>query len=164
MAKAHIEAEVTIDRPIADVFRFVAVDHCENNPTWDPNVVRIEPPGEGAMELGSRFTIVRTTMGREESRVFEVRQWDEPARMTITTRSKDFDLSLVSGGEALGAARTHLTLAADVRVGGIRALLTPLMKRKFATEIRRNLMRIKRTLETPALTVTQQPDSVVEAR
>ena len=164
MATAHIEAAVTIDRPIADVFRFVAVDHCKNHPTWDPNVVRIEPPVEGAMELGSRLTIVRNTMGREESRVFEVTQWEEPAHMAITTRSRDFDLSLVSDCEALGAARTHLTLVADARVGGIRALLTPLMRRKFATEISRNLTRIKRTLETPALTVTQRRDSVVEAR
>lgn len=142
-----IRAETVIDRPVADVFRFVAVDHCPNHEQWDPSVVRIIPPAGGSMALGSHLEIVRRTLGREESRTFEVTEWEAPSRMTITTRSRAFDLSLASVCEALDGGRTRLVLKADARVSGPRALLVPLMRVRFGAEIRENLVRIKQLVE-----------------
>jgi hypothetical protein len=33
-----IEVSELIDRPPAEVFRFVAVDHVRNHPRWDPQM------------------------------------------------------------------------------------------------------------------------------
>jgi len=142
-----IKAEMVIDRPAAEVFEFVAVDHCINHPRWDPLVLRIVPPAGGAMALGAHLDIVRRTLGREETLTFEVTEWQAPSRMTITTRSADFDLSLASELEALDGGRTRLVLNAVARVSGPRVLLVPIMKLKFGAEIRHNLERIKRFVE-----------------
>jgi ABC-type uncharacterized transport system ATPase component len=146
--KLGIHSETVIDRPAVEVFGFVAVDHCTNHPRWDPSVVHIDPPAGGAMALGARLDIARRTLGREETLTFEVTEWEAPSRMTITTRSANFDLSLASDLEALGGGRTRLVLNAMARISGPRVLLVPVMKAKFGAEIRLNLVRIKRFVET----------------
>jgi hypothetical protein len=152
--KLGIEAETVIDRPAPEVFRFVAVEHCTNHPRWDPSVLRIVPPAGGEMDLGARLDIERRTLGRQETLTFEVTEWQEPSRMTITTRSPNFDLSLASEIEALGDGRTCLVLHADARISGPRVLLVPIMKMKFGKEIRHNLLRIKRLIEAGAMVST----------
>ena len=146
--RLSIRSDIVIDRSPAEVFRFLAVDHIENHGRWDPHVVRIVPSTSGPLAAGSRFEIVRRTLGREETRVFEVTEWEQPARFTIATRSSDFDLTLASGVDESGPGRTRLTLMADARVTGGRALLVPVMRIKFAAELRRNLTQIKATVET----------------
>ena len=147
-----IEAQTVIDRPPPEVFNFVAVDHCTNHPLWDPSVLRIVPPAGGAMAFGAHLDIVRRTLGREESLTFEVTEWQPPSRMTITTRSPNFDLSLASNIESLGDGRSRLVLHARARVSGPRVLLVPIMKVKFGAEIKQNLSRIKRQVEAGAVT------------
>jgi polyketide cyclase/dehydrase/lipid transport protein len=150
-----IEAQTVIDRPPPEVFSFVAVDHCTNHPLWDPSVLRIVPPAGGAMALGAHLDIVRRTLGREESLTFEVTEWQPPSRMTIATRSPNFDLSLASIIESLLDGRSRLVLQARARVSGPRALLVPIMKVKFGAEIEQNLLRIKRLVETGVTSVAR---------
>jgi hypothetical protein len=145
--KLGIGAEAVIDRPAAEVFSFVAVDHCANHPRWDPSVLRIVAPPGGVMAEGEHLDIVRRTLGREETLTFEVTEWQPPSRMTIATRSANFDLSLASDIEPLSGGRTRLVLNAVARVSGPRVLLIPIMKMKFGAEIRRNLVRIKGFIE-----------------
>jgi len=152
--KLGIEAETVIDRPAAEVFQFVAVDHCTNHPLWDPSVMEIVPPAGGVMAPAARLDIVRRTLGRSESLTFEVTEWQPPSRMTIATRSPNFDLSLASNIESLGDGRTRLVLRARARVSGPRALLVPIMKVKFGAEIKHNLSRIKQLVENAAVTST----------
>ena len=148
--KVSIGAEVTIDRSVEEVFRFVAVDHCVNHVRWDAAVSRIVSREDGPLRLGSHMEIVRRTLGREESRVFEVTEWVDPSRMAITTRSADFDLTLGSRFEVLAANRTRLTLSGDARISGPRTLLVPVMKFKFEAELRQNLVQMKQLLEGAA--------------
>lgn len=158
--KLRIGAEVMIDRPVEDVFRFVAAEHCENHPRWDTAVIRIDSRSSGPLRLGSRMEIVRRTLGREESRVFEVTEWVEASRMAITTRSADFELTLASSFEPLSATRTRLTLSGDALIRGPRALMSPLMKLKFGADIRRNLLCIKQLMEgAPSLALKHSPTS-----
>ena len=148
----EFQAQTVIDRPPAEVFEFVAVDHCTNHPLWDPSVLRIVPPAGGPMALGAHLDIVRRTLGRTESLTFEVTDWTPPSAMTITTRSRNFDLSLASEIEGLGDGRSRLVLHARARVSGPRALLVPIMKVKFAAEIGNNLLRIRRHIEAGGVT------------
>jgi polyketide cyclase/dehydrase/lipid transport protein len=147
----EFKAQTVIDRPPAQVFAFVAVDHCTNHPLWDPSVLRIVPPADGRMALGAHLDIVRRTLGRTESLTFEVTDWRPPSGMTITTRSRNFDLSLASDIEPIAGGQSRLVLHARARVSGPRAVLVPIMKMKFAAEIRNNLLRIKRHMEAGAV-------------
>ncbi len=41
-----IETTEIIDRPLADVFRFYAVEHVRNHPRWDPDIeLWLDKPG-----------------------------------------------------------------------------------------------------------------------
>ena len=88
------------------------------------------------------------------SLTFEVTEWQPASRMTIATRSPNFDLSLASTIESLGDGRTRLVLRARARVSGPRALLVPIMKVKFGAEIKHNLSRIKQLVEKGAVAST----------
>jgi polyketide cyclase/dehydrase/lipid transport protein len=145
--KVTIGSEVVIDKPVDEVFQFVAVRHRENHSRWDVQVSRLEPETPGPMALGSRFRIVRRNFGREESRTFEITDWQPPRRMTMTTSAPAFDLSLRGDFLAVEGGRTKHVLTGEASIGGVRGLLAPLMKRKFQHDIEQNLGRIKTLVE-----------------
>jgi uncharacterized protein YndB with AHSA1/START domain len=51
----QIEVSELIDRPPAEVFRFIAVDHVRNHPRWDPKM-ELEQLTEGPIRVG---TVIR---------------------------------------------------------------------------------------------------------
>lgn len=145
--KVQIQSEVVIDRPVEEVFDFVATNHRENHSRWDVAVSRLEPETAGPLGLGSRFTIVRRNFGREEARTFEITEWQPPRRMTMTTTAPDFEQSLKARFEPAGESRTRHLLTGEAKVGGLRGVLAPLMKMKFGRDIDANLLRIKDLVE-----------------
>ena len=142
-----IQADVVIDRPVEHVFDFVAVRHRENHSRWDVAVSRLEASSAEPLGLGSRFTIVRRNLRREEARAFDITEWRPPQRMTMTTTAPGFELSLRGDFLALGSSRTRHVLTGEAQVGGLRGLLAPVMRRKFQRDIEENLQRIKALVE-----------------
>jgi hypothetical protein len=49
-----IQVSVEIDRPLADVRRFWAVEQVRNNPRWGPDI-ELEQISEGPIGLGTRI-------------------------------------------------------------------------------------------------------------
>jgi uncharacterized protein YndB with AHSA1/START domain len=145
--KVTIGSEVVIDKPVDEVFEFVAVRHRENHSRWDVEVSRIEPETQGPMALGSRFSIVRRNFGRDESRTFEVTDWQPPSRMVMTTSAPAFELSLRGDFFSVDGGRTKHVLSGEASIGGVRGLLAPLVRRKFQRDIEQNLGRIKTLVE-----------------
>ena len=70
-----ISADTVIDRPIADVFGFVADNHHVNHPRWDSRVVKLEPLKPGPPTLGAEFQMTRTLLGRREVHNFRYVEW-----------------------------------------------------------------------------------------
>lgn len=147
MSHLRIEARIVIDRRPEDVFRFTAEEHLSNHPRWDPAVRGIELLSGGALRLGSRFRITRRTGGREEARVFEVVEWDAPARFAIETRTPGFKLRLREDCQPHATGGTLMVLAGEADLGGIRGLLAPLVRGRQERGLRDNLVRIKQMLE-----------------
>jgi hypothetical protein len=48
----ELEVDEFIDRPPADVFRFIATDHVRNHPRWDP-VMELEQVTDGPIGVGT---------------------------------------------------------------------------------------------------------------
>ena len=144
----HIEVSTVIDSPIEEVFRVQGPDHYRNHPRWDPEVISLEPVDEDEIGLGARFVITRQVMGRPQTHTFEVVEWDPPRRMAIEASEPGFQLRITSEAAALAADRTRLTLAGDARLGGIRGLVAPLMKRRLTRETAAKLVRIKQLVES----------------
>ncbi|HJQ75677.1 MAG TPA: SRPBCC family protein [Acidimicrobiia bacterium] len=87
----QLEVSTVIERPVATVWDFYAVNHVENHPRWDPSI-ELEATSEGPLGVGSiikrrvnRFD--RTTEGTmevlelESEKVMRVKSQDGP--MTI---------------------------------------------------------------------------------
>jgi hypothetical protein len=51
----RVEVSTVVDRAVADVWRFYAVEHVRNHPRWDPDM-KLEQITEGPIGLG---TVIR---------------------------------------------------------------------------------------------------------
>jgi Polyketide cyclase / dehydrase and lipid transport len=60
----RLSASQVIERPPAEVFRFIATDHFQNHPKWDPAVTAITKTSPGPMGVGTTARLVRTDRGR----------------------------------------------------------------------------------------------------
>lgn len=145
--RVNVESSIVIDRPVEEVFDFIAVNHRENHSLWDVAVSRLEPEGDGPMGIGTRFTIVRRNLRREEARGFTVSEWDPPRLMTMRTSAAGFDLALRGEFQPLDEGRSRHTVTGTGSVGGLRGLLVPLMKVKIRRDLDANLRRVKSLLE-----------------
>ena len=115
-----LDVSESIERPPADVFRFVATDHVENHPRWDPELSLVqetpgpigvgtkirrsragETPVEGDMEI-IEFDPDRTIGAVVRDGPMELRSWmtvepegEAASRLTITVESDDAPLDMM---------------------------------------------------------------------
>ena len=134
---------VVINRPIGDVFDFVADG--EKCPQWRPGVIDIKRiSGDG---VGTRYAQgVSGPMGRRIAADYEVTVYEPNRRLEFQTTTGparphgSYELAAADGG-------TRLTFSLDAQLTGIRKLLMgSAVQRTMASEVR-NLDRLKRLLE-----------------
>ncbi len=82
---ARVEGEIIINRPVEEVFDFVA-DEC-NEPRFNPRMTRAEQISDGPIGLGTRFHTELKTMGRTMPMVVEFTGFERPRRLASVTRS-----------------------------------------------------------------------------
>ncbi len=140
----QFEATVEIDRPIAEVFAFLADG--ENDPKFSPRVQRIARTTDGPTAVGTVYASTVKDAGLTTKREFRITEFVEPTRIRwaevsrnlVTAREGGYDLTAVSdtrtrlrffnvleghglgrliAGFALGAARKD----ADAFAGRIKA-------------------------------------------
>lgn len=70
MVQTQVSTE--IERPVATVFEFVAVEFFDNYPRWSPEVRELEPLDGNAVQAGMRARQVRVDRGRRSETVFRV--------------------------------------------------------------------------------------------
>jgi hypothetical protein len=74
-----IEVSKGIDRPPADVFRFVATDHVQNHPRWDPQM-QLEQETPGPIGVGTVIRRRHTHGGSPVEGTMEITEY-EPDRL-----------------------------------------------------------------------------------
>jgi hypothetical protein len=109
----EISATARIDRPVADVWRWYAVDHVRNHPRWDPDM-RLEQITPGPLGLGTRIRRTNTRWGTPVEGEMEIDQW-EPERV-LGTHIKDANMEILGRArlEPISASRTDLTITIEV--------------------------------------------------
>jgi uncharacterized membrane protein len=144
-AMPEIKETITINRPVSDVFRYVA--DLNNAAQWQPDVVEAHVSGERA-RVGSFFTHVRTTrllgwkldlnadvVNLVPNRLIEYK--GAVARFPVRGQY-EFESS---GGTTV--VREYV----NVRMGFLYAIFSPLMSSAIAGRTRRSLANLKQTLE-----------------
>ena len=136
-----------IDRPIADVFAFLAEG--TNDPKFSPRVLEIskEPPGPSA--LGTVFVSRVKDAGMTTNRRFELTAFDAPTTLRWSERSKNL-ITVSEGGydlEALGDSQTRLTVFNSFAAHGLGKLLVGFARKAAAKDADAFAQRIKAAAE-----------------
>jgi uncharacterized protein YndB with AHSA1/START domain len=136
------ERTVTIQRPVADVFAFVA-NH-DNDTQWRPGVVEMrKSSGEG---VGERwYQRVKGPGGRQVPADIEVTQLDPNRLLAFRTVEGPvrpegrYELADENGG-------TRFTFSLSAELTGLKKLMSPMVQKQMNAEVG-NLDNLKRVLE-----------------
>lgn len=107
----ELEFHQIIDRPPADVFRFIVVDHVRNHPRWDP-LMELEQLTDGPIGVGTVIRRRHTHYGDPIEGTMEVVEY-EPDRafgMVIRDGPVEMRSRMVFEPEGEGGTRLRGTL------------------------------------------------------
>ncbi len=140
----HAEHTVTIDRPIAQVFEYVADG--SNNPRWRAGVLEINRTSP-ANELGAEYRqVLAGPGGRRIAGDYRISEWEPPRRLEFTVIAGParpvgrFDLTEVAPD------RTQVTFTLALQPRGVMRLMTKMIAKQMRTEVAQ-LDRMKTDLE-----------------
>lgn len=124
----RFEATVKIDRPIEEVFDFLADG--ENDPKFSPRVLQIRKTTDGAPGVGTVYASTVKDAGMKTKRQFELTQFERPTRIRWAERSRNL-ITAPEGGYDLtpDGDGTRLTVYNVLEGHGPGKLLTPLALR-----------------------------------
>jgi hypothetical protein len=150
----RLAASQVIERPPAEVFRFVATEHFQNHPKWDPAVTSITQTSPWPMGVGTTARLVRTHRGRRVEGSMEVTEYQPVSSFTEVSRFGPFTLHARATLAPVAPASTRLQLVIDTQARGLIRLLLPLMRRTFRETMVRSLRVIKEQVEATASPMT----------
>ena len=143
--KVDVERRTEISKPVADVFRFIAIEHARNHARWDPAGLEVKQLDPGPVKVGTRFDYSRRAMG-----------WHQVLRLVVTDMVPDRKFAFSVEGswrgaiiysmEPAGPSSTLLDFDGHMELGGPQ-LLSPLAKVAISSDIKGSQARIKRLVE-----------------
>ena len=141
----EVKGEITIARPVDEVFDFVANE--ENEPRYNPHMRLAEKISEGATGLGTRFRTELRTMGRTMPMIVEFTAYERPRRLASVTRSS---MMLTEGALTFDpvAGGTRMRWSWNVQPHGVLKFMGPLVASMGRRQELRIWTRLKRLLET----------------
>ncbi|GAA2076463.1 SRPBCC family protein [Actinomadura alba] len=91
----QFEATIEIDRPIAEVFAFLADG--ENDPKFSPRVLRMAKSTDGPTAVGTVYASTVKDAGMKTQREFRITEFEPPSRIRWTEISKNL-VTATEGG------------------------------------------------------------------
>ena len=82
-AMARVEGEIVINRPVNEVFEFVADER--NEPRYNPQMRVAEKITDGPIGVGTRFRVKTVSFGRPVEMVIEFTGYEPPRRLASST-------------------------------------------------------------------------------
>lgn len=141
---AHINGEIVINRPVQEVFDFVADER--NEPRYNPGMLRAELLTPGPVGLGSRFRAEMRTRPRPVVMTTENTGYDRPRRLASITRLPTMDIEGALTFDPVPAG-TQMRWSWDVAPRGLLKLAAPVVARIGARQERAIWTGLKRVLE-----------------
>ncbi|WP_406193705.1 SRPBCC family protein [Kitasatospora sp. NBC_01560] len=122
----QFETSVDVDRPIAEVFAFLADGR--NDPAFSPRVLTIDKAPDGPTAVGTVFTSTVKDAGMKTGRRIRITELDAPTRLRWTEVSKNLVTSASGGYDLteLSPARTRVRIFNELEGHGLGKLLVGL--------------------------------------
>ena len=140
----RIEHSVVINRPVEDVFAFVA--NVENNPQWQSGVLEAHKTSQGPAGVGSTGIEVRKFMGQRIESSFEVTEYEKNTKFSFKITSGPIPMEGTETFESVqGGTRVHLAFQGEAR--GLFSLTEPIMGQMLRRLIKADCSNLKDLLE-----------------
>ncbi len=126
-----------IERPPADVFRFVATDHVKNHPRWDPQITLAQETS-GPMGVGTRIHRSRAGGDARVEGEMEITEFEPDRVMGAVIRDGPMEIRSWMTVEPEGEVASRLTITVESDDAPVQMMEEP---------IRGSLRRIKEMVE-----------------
>jgi hypothetical protein len=87
----EVQVSKEIEKPVADVWRFYAVEHVHNHPRWDPDM-HLEQLSDGPIGVGTRIRRVNTRWGQPVEGEMEVVEFEPERAMGAVIHDANMDI------------------------------------------------------------------------
>ena len=87
---AHVEGQITIHRPVDEVFDVVADER--NEPRYNPRMRRAEQTSPGPIGVGTTFHAESASLGRPVEMTITFTNFERPQRLTSATHMSTMDI------------------------------------------------------------------------
>ena len=157
---ARIAGELVINRPVDEVFDFVADE--QNEPRYNPRIRRAEKLSPGPIGRGTRFRAEAVTLGRTVGMTIEYTTYERPRRLasSIHMAAADIHGTLCFDPVPTG---TRMSWSWEMRLRGLYRLLTPIIAGAGRRQEQANWAGLKQFLEGQASLVAS-PDAERDLR
>jgi len=142
----NVEESIVINRPIAEVFAFVA--NFENHPKWESNFQKVKLLASTPAGVGTTYQCELKLPGQTATSKFEITEYEVNKRIAFEAEpagpakpNGSFRFEPVAGG-------TKITLLPRPEFRGFFKLLEPMMAGYVRKQNREHLSKLKRLLET----------------
>jgi hypothetical protein len=136
-----VEVSQVIDRPLSDVFGFIAIDHVRNHPRWDPDM-ELEQLTEGPVRVGQVIRRVNSHGGTPVEGTMEVVEFEPERAMATVIHDGPVETHGRITFEAVEPDRTMVTISAESPA--IDQSMLPAVR----TLMERSAQNMKRLIET----------------
>lgn len=141
----NVQASIMIDRPVTEVFAFVA--NFENHPLWERNFQQVERlPGPDG--VGSTYRCVFKVPGRTVSSTLEITEFEPDRRIAFRADQPATARPVGAIGFSAEGARTRVTLEPRPELSGFVKMLQPVMSGYLRKNTEHHLEQLKELLET----------------
>lgn len=141
---AHVEGQITINRPVEDVFAFVADER--NEPRYNPQMLRVEQSSAGPIGPGTRFRAESRSLGRTVAMTIEFTEFEPPHRLTSATRLDAMDIVGTLTFDSVPEG-TRMRWSWELKPRDMLRVLTPLVARMGRRQEQKIWKGLKRYLE-----------------
>lgn len=108
-----LELTQVIDRPPAEVFRFIATDHVRNHPRWDPKM-QLRQLTEGPIGVGTVIHRRHTHSGASQEGTMEVVEFSPPNAFGMVIHDGPVEMRSRMTFEPHGQNATRIQASLDV--------------------------------------------------
>lgn len=110
---AHIQHTQVIDRPLAAVFNFYALDHVRNHPRWDSDI-KLKQVSDGPLGVGTIIHRVNSRSGTPVEGTMEVVEYEPNKVISMLIHDGPVEMRGKTTFEALNDHQTILTVFIEI--------------------------------------------------
>jgi carbon monoxide dehydrogenase subunit G len=140
----NLDFGTLIDKPIKDVFAFVA--NPNNMSKWNSAVVSLQQITPGAVDVGTKFKSVGEALGHRIEGEMQVVSYEPDSKCGFQLQAGPMQMNLTMSFKTVGTG-TKLGLNAQGNPAGVFKLAEGMLQGRVKSMMEENLARLKSVLE-----------------